>query len=141
MQTDRQVVQQSARQTVGESDVQEKRGSITSVLQPGPQSAALSPEMQLHGWILNSCISTVGPAPPSVPQTCWPARKHAFRHTGLKLICIYCIWTHTLSRAKQKSLLKALFHLCRCGCFNSVSKRFYMSGRLGDISYFLAHIL
>lgn len=79
LQTDRQVAQQSERQTVGESDVQEKGRFhyVSPLLQPGPQSAAaLSLETQLHGWILNSCISTVSPERPSVPQTCWHARKH-----------------------------------------------------------------
>lgn len=91
---------QSEQQTAGESDVQEKASSITSVLQPGPQSAAVlfPPETQLLGWVFNSCISTVGPEPPSVPQTCWPAHKHTHirgtrTHTqDLKLYAY--IWTH-----------------------------------------------
>lgn len=114
---------QSELQTAGESDVQEKASSITSVLQPGPQSAAVlfPPETQLLGWVFNSCISTVGPEPPSVPQTCWPARRHTRQgdahsltqthtHTGFKVICIYL---GTQARARQRSLLKlpkAPFH-------------------------------
>lgn len=85
---------QPERQTAGESDAEETASSITSVLQPGPQSAeALFPQRRspLAG-LANSCISTAGPEPPSVPQTCWPVRRHTHQgrtHTQFKVIRIY----------------------------------------------------
>lgn len=108
----------SERQTVGESDVQERIGSITSVLQPGPHFAeALSPRdtspwldsqlLHQHCWLRASICS------PDL-LACADTHSHIQTHTGLKVMCIYL---DTQARARQKFVLTIRRHPFRfCWC-------------------------
>lgn len=62
-------------QTAGESDQFRKRPFPLHQFSPVSSSSTFPHETHLHGWILDSCFSTPGPEPPSVPQTCWHPYK------------------------------------------------------------------
>lgn len=81
---DSQSYRQAAGATGSWSDRQLERVMLRKRPVPLHQSCSRGPSQQRHfspergsplAGLANSCISTAGPEPPSVPQTCWPARR------------------------------------------------------------------
>lgn len=109
-----QVGRQSELQTGSWSDRQLERVMLRKRPVPLHQSCSRGPSQQRHfspqrrsplAGLANSCISTAGPEPPSVPQTCWPARRHTHQghtHTRFKVIHVYL---DTQAWARQRRLL------------------------------------